>query len=272
MKLPLVATRLGIISVKILVLIIIALSILPFLTGNITVDFDTDGDTDWTYDDGVVRMTSPFTVDNQGFFDINDMVVEFALRDGNGDLIMDGQSVPMSAPAGRETDLQLQIEFDLNDLPSDMMCDMVFNGTELEFMVGFSARYTLDLVQAGAEIVSDMEWDAMLSQMEIDEMAAYPGYDGMDYYMQIPYSFQARGMVEGEPILLTIVFSDSFGYEEEVVTVVEASGYFNGYERVPIPQETYERLMTQGEQLSASFTLGFMDCSNTVEESWWWSP
>ncbi|MBN1109958.1 MAG: LEA type 2 family protein [Methanomassiliicoccales archaeon] len=272
MKMPLVVTRIAIVAIKLLVALIVVLSILPLIMGNLHLGLGSEEDIEWAYEDGSLRLTAPFTVDNRGFFDINGVTVDIEMRDQGGGTLIESYGGPMSAPAGRETELQVDIELDLDDLPLETLREMVFEGTSMDLSISISARYTMDLIRFGADIVSDMEWEAMLVDLDLWTEEAAPYYDGAQCSMRIPYSFFSRGWVQGEPVLVTVTFSDSYGYQGEFQELVGANDFVNREAYVPIPQETYDRLTMTGEELNATLSLTFLDCTDTVQENWWWSP
>jgi hypothetical protein len=271
MKLPMLATRLGILAIKLIVVLIVILSIAPLLVGDISIDLTGEG-SDWSVDNGVLALNSPLVVENHGFFDLNDVAVEFVLLDQNGEVLFRSESDGTDIPAGGSTDLDLSIELDLNDLSRDELKDMVFNGSDLRFEVGISAKYSWDLVRGSVTATSDMDWEPMVRDMDLRMEEIMPLYDGMGYYMLIPYSFSISDMVDNQPLLVRVTFEDALGNDGEYETVVQTYQYQQGTAMVPISMETYDRLVSNPENVSASLTIGLLDVSKTVDESWGWTP
>ena len=272
MKLPLVAVRLGILAFKLIVVLIIILSILPLLMGGIEVDLDTENESDWTYNGTSMRLDSPLTVTNNGYFDINDLTIGFTFLGQDGMVLSESTSDPMDIPAGRETELRIRMVLDLDDLSREVLSDIVFNGTHMEFKVGVSAKYSMDLVRISIEGGNDMSWQPLLSDLEVMNEYSHLMFDGDNYSISIPYTFNAQDLIRDQPVLVLTHFSDSHGYEVNVTQVIEASDHINEEAVVPITQEIYDRLMSNSEELNVSVTLVFLGCSNSVTETWWWSP
>ena len=107
MKLPLVATRLGIIAFKLMIVAMVALSILPLVTGGLGIDMDNEDEGEMTFDDGVIHAEMPITVRNDGYFDINDLTVSFTFMNEDGDVLTSSDGEPMDIPAGKETELSI---------------------------------------------------------------------------------------------------------------------------------------------------------------------
>lgn len=272
MKFPLLATRLGISAFKIMVVLIVVLSVLPLLMGEVSIDQDADQDMEWSFEDGVMTMQAPLGVENHGFFDINDVMVKFMLKDQSGHVLVRSETTGMDIPAGGRTFMDLGIELDLNDISRDDLTDMVFNGSDLRFEIGISARYSLDLVRASLTTTSDMGWEPMVRDMDIRTDAAMPMYDGAGHYMYIPYSFSLIDMMDGQPLLVSVSFQDALGNDGEYQTVVQAHQHYLGMALVPISLDTYDRLVGAPENVTASLTIGLLDVSKTVHENWRWTP
>lgn len=175
-------------------------------------------------------------------------------------------------PAGGRTDLDLSIELDLNDLSRDELTEMVFNGSDLRFEVGISAKYSWDLVQGSITATSNTNWEPMVRDLDLRMEEVMPMYDGTGYYMLIPYSFSISDMVDNLPFLVRVTFEDALGNDGEYETVVQTYQYHQGTAMVPISMETYDRLVSDPENVSASLTIGLLDVSKTINESWGWTP
>lgn len=266
------ATRLGILAFKVLVVLIVLLSIMPLLMGDISMELDTGEESNWSLEDGVVSMSTPLAVENNGFFDINDVTVDFVLRDQNGEVLVRSGSDGTDIPAGGRTELDLDIELDLTDIARDDLANMVFNGSQLQFEVGISAKYSWDLVRGSVTASSDMEWEPMVQYMDLMMEQAMPVYDGTGYYMFIPYSFMISDMISGQPLLVRVTFEDALGNVGEYETVVQTNQFQYETAMVPISMETYDRLVSNPEHIAASLTLGLLDVSKTINESWGWTP
>ncbi|HUT26595.1 MAG TPA: hypothetical protein VMW85_00915 [Methanomassiliicoccales archaeon] len=271
MKLPLVAVRLGILAIKLIALMIIILSILPLMNGGIDVNFDTANDSDWSYTSTSLSLDSPLTVTNNGFYDINDLTIGFTFLGEDGEVLAESTSDSMDIPAGKETELRVRMTLDLDDLTQNVLSDIVFNGTRMEFVVEVSAKYSMDLVRISVEGGTDLSWQPMLSNLDIMNEYSRLMSDGSNHSLSIPYTFYAQDLIQGQPVMVLTQFSDSHGYMTNLTQVIDARD--NVYEEavVPITQEVYDRMTSGPEELTVSVTLVFLGCSNTVTETWGWS-
>lgn len=271
MKLPLVATRIGILSFKILVAVIVALSILPLVMGGINVNFGTNDDADWQMTGDTLMLNSPLTVTNNGVFPINDMTVGFTFLDQQGNVLSQSESDRMDIPAGGDTELSISMTLDLGQMDHQDRSDFIFNGTRTKLLIDVDAKFTLDLVNINIEGGDEMDWEPLISQLDVMSESAHLREEGGEHFVVIPYTFQAQDMVHGQMVLVTAQFRDAQGFVGNVTQTVMLGPYMWEEPSVPIPFETYDRLMYNSEEVSASVTIAFLDCSTTVNETWgWW--
>ncbi|MCX6651480.1 MAG: hypothetical protein NT131_07490 [Methanomassiliicoccales archaeon] len=270
MKLPLVATRIGILSFKLLVAVIVALSILPLIMGGINVDFGTDNETDWQLNGDTLELNSPLTVSNNGVFAINDLTVGFTFLDKQGNVLSQSESERMDIPAGGDTELPIIMSLDLGDMDQEERSDFIFNGTNTKFLIDVDAKYTLGLVSISFKGGDEMNWEPLISGLDVMSESAYLREEGGEYFMVIPYTLNAQDMVQGQMVVVTTQFRDAQGFVGNVTQTVELGPYMWEEPSVPIPFETYDRLMLNSEEVSASVTLTFLDCSNSANDTWGW--
>lgn len=271
MKLPLVATRIGILSFKILVAVIVVLSIMPLVSGGINVNFDTNGGSDWQLTGDTLSLNSPLTVSNKGVFAINDLTVGITFLDQQGHLLSQSESDKMDVPAGGDTDLEITMSLDLGDMDQQDRANFIFNGTETKVILDVDAKYTLDLVNINIEGGDKMNWEPLIHDIDIRTENAYLKQDGGDYFIVIPYTINAQDMVFNQMVVVTTQFRDAHGFVGNATDTVMLGPGMWEEPSVPISNETYDRLMFNPEELSASVTITFLDCSTTVIETWgWW--
>ncbi len=265
MKLPLVATRLIIVAFKLMVAAIVVLSILPLLTGGIGLDLDGGNEGGMTLDDSTIRVEMPITVRNDGFFDINDLQVSFIFMNDDGDVLAESEGEKMDIPAGKETDVSIEIALDLLDLDRQVRSDLIFNGTEMMFDAKISAKYTLDMVQLSVEAGSDMGWGPFIRDLQVEEWNAYTTEEGDDRFVNVPFSFRADDFLNGLQTITVTEYRDENGYTSNVTQSVHLSPQVNEMAKIPLSQEAYDRLMNSTANATVRTTLYILDCSTYDE-------
>ncbi len=266
MKLPLVATRLGIVAFKLMVAAIVVLSILPLLTGGIGLDLESGNEGEMTYENGVIHAEMPITVRNDGFFDINDLTVSFTFMNEDGDVLAVSEGEPMDIPAGEETEVPIGIELDLFDLDREVRSDLIFNGTEMMFETEISAKYTLDMVKLSVEAGSDMGWGPFISDLQVEEWNAQPLEEGDDRYVVVPFSLRADQMLDGLEALVVTEYRDQDGYHGNVTQAVLLSQQVYESAKIPLSQEAYGRLTNGTANATVRTTLYVLEDCFTYDE------
>jgi len=269
MKLPLLATRVGILAVKLSVAVLVALSILPLLMGGIGIDLEDEEEGDWALDGSTIRLEAPLMVSNDGFFDITDLLVGFTFKDRDGNVLAVSEMDPVDIPAGRETAVPIEIALDLYDLDRQMRSDLIFNGTDVAFDLSVRVRYTWDLVGMSVDGGSEMGWDALLGDLQVRSDMAYLGGN---HTVVVPFTLYANDMVRGRQASALTECWVSQEYYANVTQTVNLSDNIWEEAVVSLSSEAYDRVMTGEEQLTVRVTLSFLDCSNyeetTFTEQW----
>ena len=267
MKLPLVATRLIIIAFRLMVAAIVVLSILPLLTGGIGLDLEEGNEDGMSLDDSTIRVEMPITVRNDGFFDINDLQVSFIFMNEDGDVLAESEGEQMDIPAGRETEVSIELALDLLDLDQPVRTDLIFNGTEMMFDAKISAKYTLDLVRLSVEAGSDMGWGPFINDLQVEEWNAQVVEEGGDHFVNVPFSFRADEMFNGLQTVTFTEYRDESGYISNVTQSIDLSPQVNEMAKIPLSQEAYDRLMNGTANATVRTTLYILDCSTYDEGS-----
>ncbi|MHC1680408.1 MAG: hypothetical protein AB9860_04045 [Methanomassiliicoccales archaeon] len=265
MKLPLVATRLGILAFKLMVAAIVILSILPLLTGGIGLDIENGDEGGMTLEGSTISMEMPITVRNDGFFDINDLTVSFTFMNEEGDVLAVSEGDPMDIPAGEETEVAIAFALDLLDLDQQVRSDLIFNGTEMMFDAKISAKYTLDMVQLSVEAGSDMGWGPFISDLQVEEWNAYANEEGDDRFVNVPFHFRADDVLNGLQTFTVTEYRDEDGYTSNVTQSVYLSQQVNEMAKIPLSQEAYDRLMNGTANATVRTTVYILDCSTYDE-------
>lgn len=153
------------VAIAVVNLAIVALaftSVWPFPSGQFKVDLPSASEITWTYDNGVVHVTAPYSIDNHGFYDVKNLVLDYNVT--NDSLYpLAGEVIPIGdIPSGRVTSSAIDFRFDLLALFRSGAEWMVFNDDLLRFHVGVSCLYTAKLVEFAAEYQVQVPWDALI--------------------------------------------------------------------------------------------------------------
>jgi hypothetical protein len=263
------AVRLSIIAVDLLIAAIIVLSILPLITGEVTVDLPEEGIGEPIFTDDVVTLSVPVDIHNGGYFDIQDLRLRFRISEG--DQLLTEQASPASnVPAGQTEHLDLALVFDMNDIPEEKLQDLVFNRTLLDVEVGIEVGYSLGLVKASATAHQEMEWEPMISDLTVDTDNAQFTSNGTNVDVAVPYSFRASEIAEGNTLDLRAQLSNAtaiIGTSSETIVVQQLN---QGEFVFTVPQATATWLATHPEVLILSVDATFQGATLHMEQTMNW--
>jgi len=165
--------QLSIAIVNILIAALVFTSVWPFPSGDFKVDLPSANDITWTYEDGIVHIIAPFTIDNRWIYDVDDLSIYYRVTNYSEYEIVE-QRMPLgSIPAGQVTESALDFNFDLLELYESGAVSMVFNDDLLTFYVEVSCMYTAKLIKFFASYQVSVPWEALIESYGVLD-ARYP--------------------------------------------------------------------------------------------------
>ncbi len=156
--------QIAIAAVNIAIVALAFTSIWPFPHGDFKVDLPSANEVSWTYSNGVVHVIAPFSIDNGGYYDVDNLTLHYS--------VVNVTEFPLAAqfiyigdiPAGKVTSSEIDFSFDLNQ----GFGGMVFNDDLLRFSVEVSCFYTMKLVKFDASYQVSVPWDALIQDYGVD--------------------------------------------------------------------------------------------------------
>jgi len=155
--------QMAIAAVNIAIVVLAFTSIWPFPHGDFKIHLPSPNEVTWTYSDGMVHVTAPFSIDNGGYYDVRDLTLDYIVFNSSRYPMIDPKTIPIGdIPAGQITSSQIDFQFDLLRLFNDGAVGMVFTDDLLTFVVDVSCGYTMDLVKFEATYQVSVPWDALI--------------------------------------------------------------------------------------------------------------
>jgi len=181
--------QLAVAVVNIVIAALVFTSIWPFPSGDVKIDLPSANEVQWTYSDGVVHVTAPFSINNGGFWDIEDLTVRYEVTNYSQESIVD-QTIPIGTiGVGDYVSSYLDFEFDLLELYSRGVTWMVFNDDMLNFYIEVSCGYTMKMVKFGADYQVSVPWDALVQSYGI-----------------LDYTYTSTGTLPTDPVSVSIEY------------------------------------------------------------------
>ncbi|MCX6658635.1 MAG: hypothetical protein NTY62_08145 [Euryarchaeota archaeon] len=154
--------QMAIAAVNIAIVALAFTSIWPFPHGDFKVDLPSPNEVTWTYSDGMVHVTAPYSIDNGGYYDVHDLTIDYIVFNSSRYLLANQTLQIGDIPAGQITSSEIDFQFDLLRLFNDGALGMVLTDDLLTFVVDVSCGYTMDLVKFEATYQVSVPWDALI--------------------------------------------------------------------------------------------------------------
>jgi hypothetical protein len=181
--------QLAIAVVNIVIAALVFTSIWPFPSGDVKVDLPSASEVQWTYDNGVVHVTAPFSISNGGFWDIDELTVRYEVTNYSHDSIVSDVIQIGTIKVGNLVSSYLDFEFDLLELYNQGATWMIFNDDMLNFFVEVSCGYTMKMVKFDATYQVSVPWDALVQS-----------------YGVLDYTYERTGSLPTDPISVSIQY------------------------------------------------------------------
>lgn len=166
------AIQAAIAAVNVVIFALVFTSIWPFPSGDFNIDLPSAGEVTWTYEEGVVTVSAPYTIDNGGFYDVEDLTLSYDVTNYT-DVQMHSGTVDMGTlEAGEVTSDTIDFTFPLLEFYESGNTWMVFNDDFLNFRVEVSCYYTMRLVHFYAEYSVSVPWEALIQEAELDDVTS----------------------------------------------------------------------------------------------------
>jgi len=215
------AIQMSIALVNVLIFALVFTSLWPFPSGDFNVDLPSSGDVVWDYEDGVVTVSAPYSIDNGGFYDVDDLVIRYDVTNYTDAPVHSGEIDIGSLPAGHVTSDSIDFAFPLLEMYESGATWMVFNDDFLNFAVEVSCYYTMKLVHFYAEYNVSVPWDALIQEV------AFDGARSEDGQLLIDYHVVTSDILQGTTSMNVYLYNgtDLLAHEYETVTL---GRYYSG--------------------------------------------
>ncbi len=209
------ALHVSVASVNFIIFILAFTSIYPFPAGDFKIDLPSPNEIIWDYDSGVVTVTAPFSVDNGGFYDVDDLELRYEVTNYTGALIAQDMIDLGTMKAGAVTDGEIEFSFDLLELYNEGLTWMVFNDDLLSFVVEVSCFYTMKLVEFDARYSISIPWDALIQEVEVEDVR----FDTGSMQLLVDYRVVTSDILSNDAVLTASLLEGSSVVSEISETV-----------------------------------------------------
>ena len=194
-----VRTRVLQLAIALVNLSLIALaftSIWPFPHGDFKVHLPQAKDVTWSYENGLVHVSAPYSIDNGGFYDVDNLVINYSVTNNTRHRLAGDTFDLGRIPKGSTSSGALDFTFDLFGFYKNGTQWMVFHDDILNFDIHVSCYYTMKLVKFDASYSTGVTWDALIRSWHVDQPSSLPA-PGVPY--PINYWLNTSSLLSGLP-------------------------------------------------------------------------
>ena len=210
------ALHIGVAAVNVVIFVLAFTSIYPFPAGDFKIDLPSPNDILWEYDDGLVTVTAPFSIDNGGFYSVEDLTLSYSVMNYSNVLITEDTIDVGTMKAGAVTSGEIVFELDLLSMYERGITWMVFNDDLLDFTVEVSCYYTMRLVKFDAVYSVSIPWDALIQEASVTDVR----FDLVTSELQVDYMVSTSRLLSGSTVVTATLYEGGVPLSETTEMVV----------------------------------------------------
>ena len=149
------------------------------------VDF---GEPQTSASEGSITLSQPFSIENNGFYDIYDLNLTTIVQEHNGPPVSRDSTVIRLIPIGRRINSAHNVSLSLNALILAGLSHLLFNDTNLDIEMSVALRYA-DVITFKISTNQTLPWGAPLYNINIGDVTINP-YNTAHIRVILPFSFE----------------------------------------------------------------------------------
>lgn len=177
------------------------------------------GEITTSFSNGKVRISMPFYINNTGYYDLSDVNLTTVLKDSEGRIIAQGETLLPLIVAGNRIDAFHDVYVSLDKLTEDMEY-LLLNDTMLDLNASFSLRFAY-ILKVSLHTNLTIPWGAPLHNLTISKLT----YDLIKGELTLYASFENHSPLTLEGNLQVIIYnnrSETIG--DQSISVKASSG------------------------------------------------
>ena len=255
----------GIISI--LVVIILIVSIIPLVSGDLEVKLSENA-SDISLQDGTLIIEYPVEVYNGGYFDIDDVRISITLDDDEFKLT--SSSEVMKIRAGMINQLNPSFSFDLRDVELNAIAPMVFEHRDIDLIVDIKGMYALGTIGASISYTDVIEWEPLIDRNNLKlVMDTVPQDDEELTDVFIKNSFGASPIIQDSKAKFDLELKSGnkkIGDGSDIIILAVGN---DGNIAINLPQDIIDSL-TDKQEFTLILTITVDDIRAEIEEVIYW--
>lgn len=171
----------------------------PLINQEMFVELPSEDDITWSLEDGYLLADTSLAMENNGFYDMQDIVINYDLSGLDIELFSD-TIIVNSLSTGERIEIPISIFIPIDDFEDEVVEEIVFNTVEFKVSSHMTARYPLSLLHLELRHDEILEWNGLVQKLEFDHQGAsvssLPNQEGS--ILSIPYDVDTHDLLDGE--------------------------------------------------------------------------
>ncbi|MFO8110457.1 MAG: hypothetical protein R6U17_08085 [Thermoplasmata archaeon] len=246
----------------------------PLINRSPFVELPSEDDIDWSFDEETLLVETVLTMENDGFYEMQDIQMDFDLFGFDRTLYSETVSVE-SLGIGEKRDEPMSFAINLNDFDDDEIEEFVFNRCDFKVSTRMTAKYPLSLMQLKMAYEETIQWDGVVLSLEFDHERAFvnslPDQEGS--VLTIPFEVETNDLLEGDANVFITMYDQS---KDTVYSTEDISIPLGGYEShelsFELDEDSTEEFITNSQTVKflSEITIDGlnMNFDHTTEHYW----
>jgi len=168
----------------------------------------------------------PFSVENNGFYDISDLSITTVVQESNGALISNSSTGPILISSGNRVDATHDISISLENMTSAGLSRLLFYDTDLNVDMSLALKYA-GVIPLKISTNFTMPWGAPLNNLTFGNIVVIP-YNSTHVRTMLPISFENNSIFSLNGTVRTEIvntLNQQVGDATTQITAPPQSGY-----------------------------------------------
>jgi len=255
----------------VIVFLIIFFAAIPLIPGTVVVELPESDEWKTTITNDTVIITGNATVHNGGLWPFNNFFFALVLYDENGSSLASFSSKKTDLLPGLWMEVPMTLYINKSQMKSSLLQALLSSEVTFASLVFFNTNYLFDFqIQAGFK--GNVTLGPLIKDFNLDHSRTVITTNGTSYHMEIPYSFNSSGVLQGSDLSISGTISNSTMPLGTIGTDVTLGGHVEGMLVVELTEEAFDHLATSPDHLFFEIEVKLNDVSWNVTAEHDWTP
>ena len=264
--------KVGIVMVNLLIATLFFTSIVPPLTGGISVELPDEESLSWEVYGHNVSANTTVRIINNAYYSIDGTKIWIEITDGSVLILNKTVEIP-SIKGGSEITEPINLLFNLDNILNRGGDDLIFSDADINVNVGVVAYYTFSTIKFAAHFSGIYPWEALIKEITIDTANATYESTANGLRGSVPYVVETSSLLSGRTADVELILENETGEIARDYETVELGQRTDGEITFSIPASKMNDLLTRSQRLNIHAVINL--AGEEIEENYpydWGAP